>query len=237
MGPTRSSPCEPRNESSAGRVWQAIHRPVSYQSAPRQRAVACTREWNQTSIYYCPMTRASKLSNTIALVAAATYVLALSVPCNPTFMPMGNSGHWAFSKVADLAASKTLSSDRSDSGPNHPNSGARPTVRSAHHAPHAMAHEHAKAPSHPPAEMAMAYEHPDPRRSELSEEPATMVAPCLCGCDQPVSAMVEVRSPGQLVPGATTEQIARPPRDPAPTYSAMMIERLVVQIEHVPIPA
>jgi hypothetical protein len=100
-----------------------------------------------------------------------------------------------------------------------------------------MPREHTKAPSHLPAEMAMAHEHPDPRRSELSEEPATMVAPCLCGCDQPVSPMAEVRSPGQLVPGVTTEQIARPPRDPAPTYSAMMIERLVVQIEHVPIPA
>ena len=74
-------------------------------------------------------------------------------------------------------------------------------MRSEPHSSNAMPHEHAKVPSNLPAEMTMADEHPNPRPSEPLEEPATMDAPCLCGCDQSVSPMVEVLFPPQLVLG------------------------------------
>ena len=201
----------------------------------RRRAGHGSANFEKGSLGFDAMRTPMRLSRVISLAAATAYVLALCVPCSPTPLMNRREPQALFNTIA-FAGSKTVSDHHPNSAPHDSNTRSRASTRAKHHA------SHAKRPSHHSAEMVAAHENPDhsrpdPRRLEPSEEPTSMVAPCLCGCDQPASAMAEVRSPGQLIPGATVEQIARPPRELTPTYRAIMIEGIVVGIEHVPIPA
>ncbi len=188
----------------------------------------------------------------IALAAATSYILAASIPCDST--PLGVRLPRASSTVRTLAASSAPSTVHTPSQSRDPSPRHQRAMQSTHPAAHEMAHARASAPSSRThgtisdttsdtnLDTTSGHDHDDLPSSRHAAPQAeapniVIVAPCPCGCDQPVSVMAEVRSLGQVVPPIAAQGWIKPARDLVAARPSMIIEGLVVPIEHVPISA